>query len=182
MVVCVRHGKYPKVYVEKLRRQVKTHFGEALVCLGDDVPLKSPQGWWCKTELFAPWNAFLRPCVYLDLDTFILDDCRDLLFDTEDLWLIRDFNHSARSNSGVMIIPKDTQSIWDNLSTWSGKLNDGDYLTTQPHKILQDHFAGIVSYKIHCQNGPTGRIICFHGRPKPPDTTGWAKEVWDGHR
>ena len=180
-VVCVRQGnKYGREYVAALRRMVAEHVGAELICLGDDRPIKSYTGWWSKLELFAPWNADLRPCLYFDLDTYLLGDCRDMLVDTGELWLIRDFHKPQRANSGVMILPADTDAIWQAHFKWDEYRVDGDFLTTQPHRILQDRFAGIVSYKVHCLHNPQGRVVCFHGVPKPHQlTSGWGKQIWE---
>ena len=166
-----------------LSRMVERFLGKELVCLSDQPNhvksyklVRRYQGWWSKLELFSPENRFLRPCLYFDLDTFILDDCKDLLIETNDLWLIRDFYNKDRSNSGMMIIPENTESIWENHFNWKRNDADGDFLNTQPHKILQDRFEGITSYKVHNQ---MSRIVCFHGKPKPPDTNDWAKEIWN---
>jgi len=176
----VRQGdKYGEDYVRMLRAMVREHCGTDLICLGDDAPLRYGfKGWWAKIELFAPENEFLRPCLYFDLDTYLLDDCRDMLVEPDGLWLIRDLGHPRRSNSGVMLIPKDTGAIWNAAKTWRGELVDGDFLNLQPHRQLQSRFDGIVSYKLDARHEPKGRVVCFHGEPKPHQADGWAGDVW----
>lgn len=176
-VVCVRQGdKYGEEYVLMLRRMVKKFLGKDLICLGDDVPMKSGyEGFWSKMELFSPW-VNLRPCLYFDLDTFILDDCTDLLIETDDLWLIRDFYNKERSNSGVMIIPENVEKIWENHFNWKRNRADGDFLNSQPHQILQDRFQDITSRKV---NNHPSRITCYHGHLKPHNDEGWGKEIWN---
>jgi len=178
-VVCVRQGdKYGQEYVLMLRRMVKKFLNKDLICLGDDVPMKSGyEGFWSKMELFSPWVNF-RPCLYFDLDTFILDDCTDLLIETDDLWLIRDFYNKDRSNSGVMILPTDTERIWENHFKWTRNTADGDFLTTQPHRILQDRFMGITSRKVSNGVKEPSRITSYHGHLKPHNDEGWGKEIW----
>jgi len=137
-------------------------------------------GWTAKMELFAPWNEDLRPCFYLDLDTIVLDNIDDILHtEVNELWLIRDLYNSEKSNSGLMLIPKDTTEIWDvfqNHTMRPGrKFLDGHFLSAFPHKIIQDEFDGIVSYKAdNLEDGPKGRICCFHGYPKQEDLNNWA--------
>lgn len=187
-VVCVRQGeKYGPEYVTALRRQVKEHTGQELICLTDqeDTPgykcwmRYGFEGWWSKIELFAPEWECIRPCFYLDLDTYVRDDVSDFLIEPEDLWLIRDLNVPTRGNSGLMILPERTHEIWNAALQWQGKRVDGNFLTTQKYKPMQDHFHGIHSYKNECRERPKGRIICFHGKPKPHETEGWAKEYWN---
>lgn len=140
------------------------------------------EGWTAKMELFAPWNEHLRPCLFFDLDTFVLGDIEDVRANEGDkLWLIRDFYHSHRSNSGMMIIPKDTDRIWDKFTrTPLHKFRDGDFLNRFNHEILQDTYPGIVSYKADdCREEPKGRIVCWHGKPKPHECDGWVQEHWN---
>lgn len=189
-VLCVRQGtKFSRDYVTVLGRMVKEHLGKDLICLTDqdDTPgitrrlITNHKGWWAKIELFHEANKDLRPCLYLDLDTYILNDCRDLLINPESLYLIRDFYHyDKRSNSGLMLIPKETQEIYRALLSQHGCHGDGDVLTRLPHEKLQDHFEGIKSYKAD-KDAKYARICCFHGKPKPHETEGWAQEIWIKH-
>lgn len=161
---------------------VREYAGVEAVCLGDDVPLLYGfKGWWSKIELFAPEHEDLRPCFYLDLDTFIRAPIHDFMEIPAELWLIRDLGAPKKSNSGLMKIPKYTDSIWTAAQKWRGEQVDGDFLSTQPHRILQDYHDGIVSYKYHCRELPRGRIVCFHGRPRPHETGGWVREHWIRH-
>lgn len=171
-----------------LSRMVEEYTDRELIVLTDretnlpgfHVERRHPlRGWWSKLELFSPEFQY-RPCLFFDLDTYIRGNIDDLLEEPEDLWLIRDFYQQSRSNSGVMRIPRETQAIWERAQRWDGfndpRRGDGDYLTTCKHKVMDD--MGIVSYKVHCQKRPTGRIVCFHGQPKPHNAPGWAGDVW----
>lgn len=158
-----------------LDRMAREHLGQPIICLGDDYPIRTYEGWWAKIELFAPWNEHLRPCVYFDLDTYILDDCRELLQSTDTFWMVKDFCNKYTDTSSVMVIPKDTRRIWENHFSWSKPKIDGMFLFCQPHRRLNDRFKGITSFKVH--NTPS-RIVCFHGEPKPHNVSGWAGEVW----
>lgn len=190
-VVCVRQGKkYTPEYVTMLQRMVFQYLGAELVTFTDQIdtpgkiiPLQSQyKGWWAKLELFAPWNRHLRPFIYFDLDTFIVSPVD---WEPDDnLWLIRDFYRDYRSNSGVMMVPRETGMLWEFGQTFcreNPRLGDGDFLTTVPHKVLQDHFDGIVSYKVHCADAmnTNSKVICFHGHPKPHHVNGWAGELWN---
>lgn len=171
-------GSYSLDYVESLRNQVKQYTGKELLTLGYDIPLRTDWAGWCaKIELFAPWQTF-RPCLYLDLDTFLLNRLPELKIPKR-LMLIRDFNQPDRGNSGVMIIPKDTTEIWE--GGYDGKQPDGNYLNSFPHDYINDEYPGLItSYKINrlYEKKPETPIMCFHGKPKPPFADGWAKQYW----
>lgn len=181
-VVTIRWGDFPKIYVEALRRQVREHTGQELICLGDDVPLSGHYGgrWGAKIELFSPAFEPYRPCLFFDLDTFLMGPIDDLLEPMDNLWLIRDFNKPRRSNSGVMRVPKKNDLIWEQRPS-KFDFADGNYLTDFPHGRIQDHFDGVVSYKLHSREAPTGRIVCFHGKPKPHEADGWARDYWKAY-
>lgn len=175
--VTVRQGeKYGPEYVTALKNQVP-----GLVCLGDDRPLRENwQGWFSKIEVFAPWNADLRPCLFFDLDTFVLGDLSPFdELDHSQFWLIDDFNIPENGESGLMVVPRDVDVIWSARDRLRGEKSDGAYLRKFPHRRLNREISGIRSYKRHCRDSPgDARIVCFHGRPKPPDTEGWAKDLW----
>lgn len=185
-VVLVRQGSmYEPRYVEVLTKQV----GAPVTTLTDmkDTPGKKRplvcdfNGWTSKMELFAPWNRVLRPCLFFDLDTFVLGDISDIRAIKDDkLWLIRGFFQPRRSNSGIIVVPKNTDHIWAKFEkTPKHKFRDGDFLDRFRHNVLQDHFEGIVSYKADkCFAEPKGRIVCWHGKPKPHECDGWVKKVW----
>ena len=187
-IVCVRRGdKYPSEYVTMLRGMV----GE-IHCLDDEVLQSDWPGWWAKMELFAPWNRHLRPCLYLDLDTYVLEEIDDLLeYEFEDFWMLRNFNIPERGGSGVMLIPEDVEHIWrkwivdpETHMKRHEKRGDQGFLEQFPFKRLQDRFDGIGSYKRNkLQDDPKGfRVVCFHGKPKPHETNGWAGEIWTRYR
>ncbi len=187
-VVAVRRGKkFSPRYVELLGEMVFRHAGVRLITLtdqddtpGDTLPLQTNlKGWWAKMELFAPWNAPLRPCLYFDLDTYILGDIHDLLHDHGgSLAMLRDLLKEKDGASGVMIIPRETE-IWERfIKRPDTTLKGGDqaFINRFPHRYLQDEYQGIGSYK----KGERGRIVCFHGKPKPHECNGWAGDIWAG--
>lgn len=178
--------KYPPEYVDLMRAMIPD-----IVILGEswhrrDRPLQTPlTGWWSKLEIFAPWNRDLRPCVNFDLDTFILDPgaVRDLCDLCDGLWLLRDFNHPQRGESGIFVAPTDSEEIWlGAMGAFHDKAyyGDGQYLNTLRHKKIQDSVDGIKSYKVNqlYDDPKDARIVCFHGKPKPHETEGWARDFW----
>lgn len=195
-LLLVRHGaQYDHRYVASLTRQAIRHAGVTeTVCLTDqsDTPgtcraLRTDLvGWWAKLELFAPWNADLRPAIYFDLDTLIVAEVAPVPLDR--FLMIRDLdqrNWPGRMASGAMAIPADTDRIWNG---WNRGLVEraryGDAQAVAPfcEGALQDIVGGIVSYKIdRCGDAPKGAIICFHGQPKPHNCGGWAQDYWLKH-
>lgn len=180
--LAVRHGvAFGPEYASVLGKMVRGHHGSELVTLTDqeDTPGRKAKlkaglwGWWAKFELFAPWNRHLRPCLYFDLDTFIVGDIRDIQPDGG-FWMLSDFNNE-KGQSGMMILPEDTDEIWEFVKDAPLKGGDADYLRKFPHRKLQDEYEGIVSYKQDVLYGRTGRIVCFHGRPRPHEAKDWPR-------
>lgn len=144
-------------------------------------------GWWSKIELFAPWNRFLRPFLYLDLDTYVLDDISDILeWRPDKLVMLSDFYVPKSLQSAVMVVPNYDDGIWDAFRPEHMEIHknggDQDFIASVvPDALrLQEHFGGITSYKVH--GADTGRIVCFHGQPKPhtaSDKHPWIKSVWN---
>ncbi len=180
--VSARHGdKYGPEYVTALKKQVP-----GLVCLGDDRPLRSDlQGWWCILEPFAPWNADLRPCIWFDLDTFVLGPLQPFdRLDKTQYWMINDFNRPKFGECGIMLVPDSPlcDEIWDNRGNPRVGTPPGEYLRQFPHRRLNREISGIYSYKNHCRESrpEDARIVCFHGRPNPHEVKqGWARDYWN---
>lgn len=185
-IVLVRQGtKFPKQYVGL--------FDDPLTLTDQwDTPGRTRPlrrllpGWWSKMELFAPENESIRPCLFFDLDTYVLGDISDLLQPFEGLGMLRDFNFPERPASGVMFVPRDTDRIWREWERCpqlhmdrAGRKGDQAFIGKFCDWFIQDRFEGIVSYKKHARENPTGRIVCFHGFPKPHECDGWAGEHWN---
>lgn len=107
-VTARRGDKYGPEYTRALKKQVP-----GLIALGDDRPfMTNLENWWCKLEWFAPWNQEFRPCVWIDLDTYVFDVSVFDQLDATKFWMIDDFNTPERGESGLMLLPKDTSAIW----------------------------------------------------------------------
>lgn len=185
--------RFPDDYVRSLRWQFR-HGGwlpHEITVLGDgadyDEPLQADLGGWhSKLEWFAPWNAHLRPAVVFDLDTYIVGETLPFSQLTDELWLIREFlgkPENRKGESGIFVAPSDAslcERIWSRARGWTR--GDGWLMREYPHRFIPDAVDGIYSYKGH-KLAETGipddaRVICFHGKPKPPGTEGWAREWW----
>jgi hypothetical protein len=178
--------KFGPEYDEAWASMLDRHFRFA-----DTLLIKDSRwpGWWSKMELFSDELFDLRPFLFFDLDTFVLSDVSDLIDlaeNTKDFWMLRDLTNPTRSNSGVMIIPKvlpNHSLMAPTIAAIPSDVNtrnpDGAFLARFPHRQLQDEIPGIVSYKADCADGPAGRIVCFHGVPKPHEVVdGWAADKW----
>ncbi len=185
-VITVRQGdKFGPEYTTMLGRMVREHSSATLLVLGDgddaNIPLtQGYKSWHAKLELFRPDLEPFRPFLFFDLDTFIVAPIQDMIdFEPDELTLIRDVNRPKKGNSGIMAIPAVTDEIWAKRHT---DCADGDYLHGFSRTYLQDLFPRtIFSYKNDCKDGPKGRCIMFHGYPKPHETDGWARELWDSY-
>ena len=185
VVTAIWGDAYGDDYVRAIRHQVPD-----IVVLGRDRALLEPtryRGWWCKLETFRPENSDLRPCLFIDLDTFILGELAPLREVSNELWLIKNFNAPKKSNSGLFVAPATelADKIWDgsrrmDTVTHGRGAGDGDYLARFAHRLLTDEFPDILSYKVNqlYESPKNARIICFHGKPKPHATDGWAQQHW----
>ncbi len=180
-------GEYTPEHVERLAGQCERFApGVAFHCLSDlDVPGRLPlkhdwPGWWAKIEAFR----FRGPCLYMDLDTTLVDTLTPLLAVAREtpFTTLRDFNPQQRVvQSSIMAWRGSMRHLYDafrrnpaahmqanNCARWWG---DQGFIEkrTKP-AFWQDLLPGaLVSWKKHCGGGvPDGaRLIVFHGRPRP---------------
>lgn len=190
-------------YVKKLRRQVRKHLTiphEFFVVTDDPAsfyprmkvkPATLP-GWWEKLRLFKAGMFPGGRVLFLDLDTFIVGNIDDIASYDGQFATLRDFWRKDGLGPAVMLWRTDADlGIWEEWEAAGKpmKLANGDQGWLEQHfgnrkpDILQDRFQGrFVSYKTHCTTCiPEGAsVVCFHGKPRPHEATGWAKEYWDG--
>lgn len=187
ITVCRSGGDFKWKHVEALRDQCAKYApGTEFVCLSDigGMPLlhKWP-GWFSKIEMFR----LPGPCLYMDLDTVIVDSLAPLLeiARTRPFTVLRDFNHPARVQSSVMAWSADNDTLGrlytrfrchprhhmaeNNCSEFWG---DQGFIQryAEGWEFWQDRIPGaLVSYKKQCRDGvPDGaRVVVFHGKPRP---------------
>lgn len=177
---------YSESHVESLRAQL-ARFGHALVTIGLDVPIlrKGYAGWWSKMLVFAPEYRELRPMLALDLDNFVVDTLDPILaLDPTKLWLIRQFmSRTDLAEMGLCIVPDAplADTIWHRAEADPQTRQPGELVREFPYELIPDAVDGIYSYKRDCRQScpPDARVVCFHGKPKPPDVEGWARQWWD---
>lgn len=153
-------------------------------------------GWWSKIELFRP-GLFTGPVLYFDLDTVVVGDLSEIAAYRGPLAMLSDFYKPLLGQSGVMAWTPGphTAFLWERFldaPVHHMRLYPGDgqflyaYATDQDWVVgrnpdrLQALFPGqLVSYKLAVR--PTGkvpagaRVVCFHGHPRP-----WQTSLWGG--
>ncbi len=189
-IVCTLwgHEKYGPEHVDNLRAQC-ADYGHNL----RTTDLRHPEkykGWFAKLELYAPWNEHLRPCVSLDLDTYVVGDLTPILELPDELFVLKGHQPHHRGNSSVVRVPTDTSEMWDTWVRDSEKYDSESYFHWQfPRKYIQDYVDGIYSYTDHNLRAhgipEDARLICFQGNRKPGTkkfTKGtWMQEHWNAH-
>lgn len=188
MLILVRQGtKYGPEYVDVLRKQVKETSGLETLVLGDqdaDIKLKYGWGgWWSKIELFRP--DLPRPFIYVDLDSFILNDISALLGET---LICREWHPNikgcGRVQSSLIAVGEYREDIWETFierpAHWMQANGDQNYLQHFDWDFIQDKYPGMVgSYKFHNKEKPIHRVVTFHGKPKQCNAVGWAQDLWN---
>ncbi len=154
------------------------------------LPFPDLIGWWQKCSLFIP-SLFSDGdrVVWMDLDTIILGNIRDIAEYRGDFAILRDPFFPQHHGSAVMAWkPGYLDHIW---TTWDkggrpqfDPRGDQRWIETMQPKadFWQDMFPGIfLSYKAHIR--PIGyvpertRVVIFHGKPKPHELDWSLKEM-----
>lgn len=185
--------EYRKEHVDFIYKQcLKYASGIEFVCISDD---KSVPGfvqmehnwprWWPKLEIFK----LKGPVFYLDLDTVILKDIKNLIEISSKLPFVslRDFYKDATMErtigSGLMAWSGDLSYLYEefkkdpekhmkecNSHRWWGDQGFIEKHLKETPCFWQDLAPDeIVSWKVHCKYGipQKASIIAFHGKPKP---------------
>ncbi|KAF1329920.1 hypothetical protein FI667_g5676, partial [Globisporangium splendens] len=174
-VICVKWGtKYGAEYVNKLYHSIMRHHHRDtlvidFVCLTDDasgvissadnvrcLPLVPGwRGWWNKIQVFSPSVATAlhgRTCLFIDLDTVIVDSIDDLLAWTppKDVMALLTTDHMANEqrqngfNSSIM--------VWRNEATYRDEASDNNVENDKSigfadlYQFLHEHFSVVSKY------------------------------------
>lgn len=162
------------------------------------LPMPEPhyKGWWAKMHLFNPILQHLRPFIFMDLDTAVINSGINELLQTEktsSFITLTDFYKDRKLASGVMLIPNDNSKVADVWNEWgknSAELikkfrGDQDVIgaIVQADYFWQDLTNSISSFKPNKKwltTLPTEKsVICFHGKPRiweAAKTVKWVKE------
>lgn len=196
-VVCVKTGdKYGPEYVNVLQSMVERHLTlpHQFICITDDPtgvycktlePEGENNGWWTKLTLFHDkCYGFSGKLLYFDLDVVIVDSINELAeFDSE-FAIIQDWNVPKTYNSSCFLLEVGSRTdVWtkyseDPVAARNFPGGDQSHITKYAKADLwpEDWFR---SYKGHCLQAPSGKVVVFHGRPNPgelPNT--WVAEQW----
>lgn len=203
-VACVQVGNYAgrgERYVRALRKAVAAHLTlehkfycvtdqpmGGVNCIEADPDLK---GWWQKLHLFKAGMFKETRALFFDLDTFIVSNIDHLATYGGDLAMLGDFWTSNLIASGVMAWnPAQCGYLWERYVAQGKPQPDdgvlGDRWWIQQNcdtcDILQHFFpTTFASYKGDCMRAvPRGvSVCCFHGKPRPHEATGWARNEWN---
>lgn len=152
------------------------------------LPNSQWRGWWSKMNLFSEQLKELRPFLYMDLDTAIINYINPLIppDDMQDKFItLRDFYRPKKLASGLMWIP-DTKAIDYVYEKWLNNKKpfrgDQDFIESvaKPDIYWQDIFQGeyITTFKPNrkwrMEQPITSAVVCFHGTPRIPEA---AKKV-----
>ena len=155
------------------------------------------RGWWAKMNLFSPELERYRPFLFVDLDTAIIGDIRQLQ-PAEDMLhnfiMLRDFYRLSRPASGVMWVPANSEKVDFIWRTWKTNpegfmkkyRGDQEFIIdlVKPDAFWQDLFSGIYTFKPTQRNWRNelpedSKLICFHGKPRIWDAVAHVKWVYD---
>lgn len=188
--------EYSAAQVLWLKKQVETHLKlpHKFICMTDiDIPgvetrklLDEFPGWWSKMELFREFDS----CFYIDLDTVIVGDISNIVSYNHDFTVLTNLSNpaSGRIGSGVMAWNKDLSHLYTKFKqnsikyikefVVSDKWGDQGFIESNmkiPHRFQNMFPNSILSYTFGLPNKDIipekCRIVCFHGAPKPWETT-----------
>jgi len=158
----------------------KTHIKNVIL-----LPMKYHwKGWWSKMNLFSPDLEYLRPFLYLDLDTAVINPLSAFLLNdlpSNGVIMLRDFYKPLEPASGVMWLPARNEKICRVWDCWMAgpeshiKKYKGDQRfinsVIKPDYFFQDITKGIANFKFgrgkyKKRLNKNDVVICFHGEPK----------------
>ena len=196
-------GDYSIKDVELISHHIhNTTPGADIYCLHDEAPCKyyigvedrvttmlpmpyRYKGWWSKLNLFSPEMKKYRPFLYMDLDTAVINDVRNIVptnKDKNEFITIEDFYRPGLGASGIIWVPEHSDKIdkiWENRPK-IGSENPKkrmDYYVKETIQEPDSFFGGkgIYSFKPTHKQGEakwlreipnSANMICFHGKPR----------------
>ena len=162
------------------------------VCITDDhvdvnckciLPEDEDNGWWTKLTLFKdkPYGIEGK-ILFLDLDIVIRENIDCFVNFNSDFAIIKDW-YLPMYNSSVFLLESGSRvNVWDSyiknphLAKAVAKGGDQHWITL---KAQADYWPDewVKSYKVN-NFKDEGKIVVFHGKPKPHECDGWVKNKW----
>ena len=150
------------------------------------IPMPYPnwKGWWSKLNLFAPEMEQYRPFLYIDLDTAIVGDYKELFLQNEtEIAMLSDFYRNKEPASGVMWIPSNNQQVKGVWESWVKEPENHMKKYCGDQNFISNFILSnirwqavtnlICSFKVRKQDRswlqeiPEGiSVVCFHGHPR----------------
>lgn len=174
-----------------------------------DIDLPPSQRWrcWRKISLFSPDFPVKGPCLYLDIDTCILQPLAPLVEGWSGkprfikTWAGPKTTSRAqfdRINSSVMLYdPSESTAVWDEFHARRDEMlakypSDQGFVYDTLSKDAEFFTPGLcVSFKKHCvarfpfnfiltpKAPPEAIVVCFHGKPDPAEAgQGYNEGKW----
>lgn len=155
------------------------------------LPHKEWRGWWSKMNLFSPELRELRPFLYLDLDTAVIDNISSFIPQEKDVTnfiTLEDFYRQGALASGIMWVPNTAymEKLYKEwiknpaqiITKFRGDQNFIESIV-KADIFWQKKFApeAITTFKPRVNGKVSPRtvlpisssIICFHGKPRIPE-------------
>ena len=203
-IICLKWGReFGPEYVNKLYNEVEKYvtIPHEFICFTDNpggvdsptmtLPDLGLPGWWNKLWLFNTELPVTNNRIfYLDLDTVILGNIDHIVSNlNKGFYMLRDFYRADGYGSGLMSWDLNEQFyLWELFQAHQNKPlqqlpghGDQGFIEAFAHKPIytfQDEFPGYVtSYKVHRLRDKVtdGKIMCFHGKPRPHEVPG----IWN---
>lgn len=191
-VACCWWGWYPVEYVIRLKESASRNLTvpHRFVCMTDreapcdTVPLATDLPDNMKLmALYRPDNGLEGRVLALDIDSLITGSLDDIAAYNGNFCTARDFYRPDMTDGFLRAFEAGKHAyLWEKASNryrmeipyFKDHMEKPDY--------WQDLYPGqVVSYKVHCKDGPPkgARIVSFHGKPKLHECGGWVKELWN---
>lgn len=204
-IICVDNGnyldrgrEYVKILANMVARNLPIDTIYDFICFTDNPEpiddgikinkLPNLKSWWAKLYLFKE-GLFSKDdrIIYLDLDTVITGDLKDIINYDGAFAILRDFYRPHGLQSSVMSWRGDWGGhIWREYERANfPDISGGDQAWIEQHVLRPDIWQELypkqfVSYKVNATSSipNNAKIVVFHGEPRPHQCLGWVKQFW----
>ncbi len=206
VVMALRHGgSFGRRDVALLAHHIHRTSDVSLYCLTDkaldvdgvtDIHMEYAwPRWWCRMELYAPHMKYLRPFLFVDLDTIVLGSLNELAeaIPDKDMYVpLEDFYQGGKLATGLLWMPLNNKKVnkvwlaWHRAGFPAGSSRMDYFLRKH---IKADVFWQQITDKVKdfkprsrvLLKDPGGAsVVCLHGRPSIWDADlEWVKRYRD---